>query len=167
MRRPEWFQPLDSVSEWLGFLGGFAVLGLLVVLIGGGMWSPIPSWSCIRLSDTCMASVYRVRNDTASAVVLRECAHRCGPRDLRFPERVEVPPGQMTRKSVDEVVATVPFIHLHERDWWEVRSRTGSLIGCLVLAGHRHGRTGENNVVAVSSSGPCGVDAPATPPEPA
>jgi hypothetical protein len=115
-----------------------------------------------------MESVYRVRNDTASPVVLRECAHRCGPRDLRFPERVEVAPGQLTTKSVDEVVATVPvpLIHLHERDWWEVRSRTGSLIGCLILAGRRHGRTGENNIVAVSSAGPCGVDAPATPSEP-
>ena len=35
--------------------------------------------SCIRMSDSCMASVYRVRNDTTSPVVLRECAHRALP----------------------------------------------------------------------------------------
>ena len=120
------------------------------------------------MSDTCLWSVYRVRNDTASPVVLRECAHRCGPRDLRFPGRIDVAPAQLTAKSVDEVVATVPvpFFHVHDRHWWEVRSQTGSLIGCLILASRPQGRTGESVTVVVSSAGPCGVDAPATPPEP-
>jgi hypothetical protein len=170
MRRPAWFEPVDSIGEWVGFLGGFAVVCCVVAVAATGAWSPrslIPSMSCIRMSDSCMASVYRVRNDTTLPVVLRECAHRCGAGDLRYPGRVRVAPGQVTAKSVDVVVTAVPFVNLHVRDWWEVRSPAGHLLGCFVLAGHRHGNTGENNVIVVSASGPCGTDAPATPALPA
>jgi hypothetical protein len=39
IRRPSWFEPLDSVGEWIGFLGGLvvavAVIAFVVLLVKG------------------------------------------------------------------------------------------------------------------------------------
>jgi hypothetical protein len=167
MRRPVWFEPINSAGEWIGFLGGLAVVCGIVVVVATGvvnLRTLIPSEACIRQSETCMASVYRVRNDTAAPVILRECDGRCAAGDYRHRRRIRVAPGELTAKSVDQVVAYFPFITLHVRDWWEVRAPNGRLLGCLVLAGH--GRRGQNNIVRVSAAGPCGKDARATPPLP-
>jgi hypothetical protein len=167
VRRPAWFEPLDSAGEWIGFLGGVATVAALAWLVLGGAWSPrdaIPNRACLRMSETCMASAYRVRNDTAGAVVLRECARRCGPRDARYPKRVVVAAGQETPATVDAVIGWVPFFGVHVRDWWEVRTSAGRLLGCLVLAGRPHGQGGERLVVAVSARGPCGRAVAPTPP---
>jgi hypothetical protein len=59
---------------------------------------------------------------------------------------VLVDAGQTTAN--DEVRALIK-----ERKWWQVETRLGQRIGCLVLDGHLHKHDGD--IVLVSSARPC------------
>jgi hypothetical protein len=104
-------------------------------------------------TDPCNWSSYRVANNTGGAVVLRECMHHCGKGDRRL-DPVAVKAGGTT--SDDAVTALVG-----DRAWWEMRSSSNQLLGCLVLDGHRHKHDGD--LVLVSSVRPCRANAPSSP----
>jgi hypothetical protein len=149
-----------------GFPGRVAVFAgaiaasVIVSLIG---------WNAVRLAegevsltelacvgdptDPCNWSSYRVENNTGGAVVLRECMHQCGKGDRRL-DPVAVRAGGIT--SDDAVTALVG-----DRAWWEMRSNSNQLLGCLVLDGHRHKHDGD--LVLVSSVGLCRADALSSP----
>jgi hypothetical protein len=161
MRRPAWFEPVDSAGEWIGLLGGIAVVCGIALLIA---WNGVrlsngdvrfSELMCIDPTDACNWSAYRVRNDTAEPVVLRECMHHCGAGDQRL-DPIAVAPGQTTANSVRDVSALVAT-----HDWWEVRLRSGRLLGCLVLDGHPHKHDGDR--VSVAGVGPCTPEARITP----
>ena len=61
VQRPSWFEPLDSVGEWVGFLGG------IVVAVGLGVF-------CFLLVRGIADSVsVSVRNDRNLAVEIIQC----------------------------------------------------------------------------------------------
>ena len=94
-------------------------------------------------TDPCNWSSYRVKNDSAVPVVLRECMHHCGSGHRRL-DPVLVKIDETT--SGDAVTALVG-----DRAWWEVRSSSNRLLGCLVLDGHRHKHDADLVVVPLSS----------------
>jgi hypothetical protein len=148
-----------GLDRWFGVVAGGAALSVVVAVI---------SWNAVRLAqgnvsvsellcvdptEACNWSSYRVRNDTAAPVVLRECMHHCGLGDQRL-DPVFV--GSKATTSDDAVTALVG-----SRNWWEVRTAAHRSLGCLVLDGHRHKRDGY--LVLVSSREPCSPGAPSTP----
>ena len=79
--------------------------------------------------------VTAVRNDVGTPVVLR---------DVGGGDPIRVDPGATT----DE-----PFAPIRDDETWEAKTPSGSLLGCLVLYGHRHKRDGDR--IAVSAAGSC------------
>jgi hypothetical protein len=160
MGRPAWFEPVDSVSEWLGLVGGIVVTCGLIAL--GGLIAhdvatgdvTVDELLCFKPGELCRYSVYRVRNDTVAEVYLRWCLHHCGEGDRRG-NPIDVAPGQVTANDPNGVTAILSSLN-----WWEVRSSSGRVLGCLVLDGHHHKRDGD--LVLVSALGPCDPGAPAT-----
>ena len=110
--------------------------------------------TCIDPTDPCNVSTYRVRNDINQLVVLRECMHHCGRDDRRL-DPITLPPGETTPDTVAAVTALVG-----SRAWWEVQSRSGHALGCLVLDGHPVKRNGF--LVDVSDLERCTLPAPST-----
>jgi hypothetical protein len=154
MRKPSWFVSPDSLGEWVGLLGGIAVLAGVVALIGWNMVRLIDgkttfaALTCVDPTDPCNWSNYRVVNDSDVAVVLRECEDRCKSGDRRlYP--IFVPAGTVTSNSGYQPKALVGA-----RNWWEVQTVSGRQIGCLVLNGHPLKHDGD--VVRVSSVQRCG-----------
>ena len=159
MRRPEWFQAVSGWSDWVGFSGGLLVIvGLIALFLSPGLRSDGVAFfslpDCLDPTGACKWSAYRVRNDTLSPVVLRECFHHCELTDERG-DPIVVASGAVTRDDVFQVSALVA-----ELDWWEVRSQSRRRLGCLVLDGHTHKYDGD--IVLVSSAGLCWPGAPAT-----
>ena len=161
MQRPSWFEPVDSLGEWIGLVGAAVLACAIASLIA---WNAvrvakgdvtISELTCLDPTDACNWSAYRVRNDTGVPVVLRECMHHCGSGDRRL-DPIDIAPGHMSPNDVRHVSALVG-----DRAWWEVRTQSGRLLGCLVLDGHRHKRDGDR--VVVSAAAPCHADAPTTP----
>jgi hypothetical protein len=150
-KRPPWFEPLRGPGDWVGFLGGvlvaaavLAVLAWNVVRLAEGKVT-VSELACVDPTDPCNWSSYRVLNDTAAPVSLRECDDRCQRVDRRL-EAVILPPDAMT--DSDRVTALVA-----SREWWELRTMSGRLLGCIVLDGHPHKHDGD--LVRVSSHAPC------------
>ncbi len=150
-RRPSWFEPVGGPGEWVGFLGGVLVVAAVLALLG---WNVVrlaegkvsaSELACVDPTDPCNWSTYRVLNDTAAPVSLRECDDRCQRVDRRL-EAVVVPSGAIT--DGEQVRAVVG-----SREWWEVRSLSGRLLGCMVLDGHPDKHDGD--LVRVSSRAPC------------
>ena len=149
-----------SFSGWAALFAGTVAACAVLSLIG---------WNAVRLAkgqvslsdlacvgdptDPCNWSSFRVENDTGRPVILRECMHHCGGGDRRL-DPVAVRTGEMT--SDDAVTALVG-----DRAWWEVRSSSNQLLGCLVLDGHRHKHDG--NLVLISAVQPCRTNAPSSP----
>jgi hypothetical protein len=151
LKRPSWFHPVRGPGEWVAFLAGIALIPAFLALVA---WNVVrladgqetfSELVCVDPTDPCNWSSYRVLNDTGAAIVLRECDDRCQHVDRRL-EAIVVPPGATT--VGEEVRATV-----ESRNWWEVRTQSGRLLGCLVLDGHAHKRDGD--VVRASSLAPC------------
>ena len=145
----------------LALLGGILVACAIGALIG---WNAVrlakgqvslSELACVDPTDPCNWSTYRVENDMAEPVVLRECLHHCGSGDRRL-DPVFVGIGRTSR---DVLTASIG-----SRAWWEVRSTSHRLLGCLVLDGHQHKQDGA--VVVVSSAEPCSADAASTPTRP-
>lgn len=154
MRRPSWFEPLDSVGEWIGFIGGIAVVcGIAAMFVFDG--DGVSQLLCWEPGDSCGYSVYRIRNDLDQPIVVRECMHHCGTGDQRL-DPIAVPAGRVTQNSF---LAVSAIVGLH--DWWEVKSASGEVLGCLVLDGHAHKHDGD--LVVVSAAGPCTPQAAVTP----
>jgi hypothetical protein len=156
MQRPEWFAPPKGLGDWVGFVGGIVVAVCVLAFIG---------WTGVRLAqgsvrfeelycgfdptDPCNYSVYRVRNDTNRAVLLGECDERCQGAD-RGREPILIEAGGITGSRDYEV--KVP---IQERAWWQVETRSGQRIGCLVLDGHPHKHDGD--IVLVSAAQRCSM----------
>jgi hypothetical protein len=156
MRRPSWFEPVDSVGEWIGLLGGLLALGGIValVVVGGINWKATSAFlDCPSPLDSCNWSAYRVRNDTSRIVVLRECENWCEAGDQLY-DPVRLEPGSLS--STDAVIANV-----NSRAWWEVKRLSGRQLGCLVLNGYSTRHNGE--LVLVSAARPCSPTQPTTP----
>jgi hypothetical protein len=152
--RPRGFP--GRVALFAGTFAACAVLSLIgwnAVRLAKGQVS-LSDLACLGdPTDPCNWSSYRVKNDSAVPVVLRECMHHCGSGDRRL-DPVLVKIDETT--SGDAVTALVA-----DRAWWEVRSSSNRLLGCLVLDGHRHKHDGD--LVVVSSVQPCRVNSPTTP----
>jgi hypothetical protein len=145
---------------WAALCAGTFAASAVLSLVG---------WNAVRLAsgqvslsdlacvgdptDPCNWSSYRVQNDTDAPVVLRECMQSCARGDRRL-DPVSVKTGEVT--SGHAVTALVGG-----RAWWEVRSSSNHLLGCLVLDGHRHKQDGD--LVRVSFVQPCRANAPMTP----
>jgi hypothetical protein len=151
MRRPSWFEPLDSAAEWIGFLGGIAVFSAVVAVLVSGRVD-LSELSCWEPADSCSYSVYVVRNDLDASIVLRECLHQCGAGDRRLGV-VSIEAGGVEKREVAAPVG----VHV----WWEVASARRRVLGCLVLDGHAHKH--DDDSVRVSSLGACTTTASVTP----
>jgi hypothetical protein len=104
-------------------------------------------------TDPCNWSSYRVKNDSAVPVVLRECMHHCGSGDR--------PLDPVLVKIDETTLGDAVTAQVAGRAWWEVRASSNRLLGCLVLDGHRHKHDGA--LVVVSSVQPCRMNSPTTP----
>jgi hypothetical protein len=160
MRRPAWFEPVDSVGEWIGLLGGLLAACALVAL-GGLIARDLASGAttfdellCFKPGEPCRYSVYRVRNDTGAPVEIRWCLHHCGEGD-RKGVGIPIAPGGTTVNDEHGVQAIISNLN-----WFELRAESGSVLGCLVLDGHPHKHDGD--LVVVSDVAPCRNDAKAT-----
>jgi hypothetical protein len=162
IKRPSWIAPVEGVGDWVGLSVGFVVVCAIIALV---TWNVVrlsegkvtlDDLACIDPTDSCNFSKYRVQNDTTRPVVLRECSHHCGEGDRRL-DPIDVAAGGLTPD--DEFSGVTALVG--KRAWWEVRTRTGQLLGCLVLDGHPHKRDGD--LVAISAARPCGTHAAATP----
>jgi hypothetical protein len=135
----------------LAFLSGTALSAAVLALVAWNILRladgqvTFSQLACVDVTDPCNWSSYRVLNDTRAPIILRECDDRCEHVNRRL-GAIVVAPGTTT--AGEEVRATVA-----SRDWWEVRTRQGRLLGCLVLDGHLHKHDGD--VVRVSSASPC------------
>lgn len=153
------FPPGRGLGRWVGLLGGLVVACAILALIGWNVVRlaegqvSVSELACIDVTDPCNYSSYSVKNDAALPVVLRECMHHCGRGDRRL-DPVSIDVARTT--SNDAVTALVG-----SRAWWEVRSSSNHLLGCLVLDGHQHKHDGD--VVVVSSVQPCRAHASSTP----
>jgi hypothetical protein len=132
------------VRDWIGYLARIAAgLAVFASIAAIGQYMDrhditVSEAICgFDASDPCNYSSYRVRNDIGAPVVLNV--------DEGYPIRLD--PGATT----DEPSAVV-----RERETWEVRTPSGSLLGCLVLSGHRHKRDGDR--LSVSGAGSCRND---------
>jgi hypothetical protein len=147
---PGWAAPLAAVIAACAIL---SLIGWNAVRLAKGQVS-LSDLACVGdPTDPCNWSTYRVENNTGGPVVLRECMHHCGRGDRRL-DPVAVRAGETT--SDDSVIALVG-----DRAWWEMRSSSNQLLGCLVLDGHRHKHDGD--LVLVSSVRPCSASAPSSP----
>ena len=161
MESRTWIVRPHGLGGWLAFIGGLLVAAALLSLIAWNIWrlaegKVTPNeLACVDPTDPCNWSAYRVHNDTPTPVVLRECQHHCGKGDNLL-DPVSVTPGRTTGSDVYGVSATVGA-----RDWWQVQSPAGAVLGCLVLDGHPHKRDGD--LVDVSAATPCREDAASTP----
>jgi hypothetical protein len=155
MQRPEWFEPPHGLGDWIGLLLGTLVAAGILAVIGWGVARlaegkiTFSEATCIDFTDPCNWSSYRVVNDLNKPIVLRECDDHCQAGDGRS-DSILVEAGTMTRNDVYEVRASIKG-----RDWWQVESRTGRQIGCLVLDGHPHKHDGD--IVLASSAQPCAL----------
>jgi hypothetical protein len=144
------------VAPFAGAIAASAVLSLIgwnAVRLAKGEVSP-SDLACVGdPTDSCNWSSYRVENNAGGPVVLRECMHHCGKSDRRL-DPVAVRAG---RTTLDDAVTAL----VGDRAWWEMRSNSNQLLGCLVLDGHRHKHDGD--LVLVSSVGLCRADALSSP----
>ena len=162
MRRPSWFEPVDSVAEWIGLIGGLVAM-LAIIGLGGVIVRDLANGTttvgellCLKPGEPCRYSFYRVRNDTDEAVEVHWCSHHCGKGDDWVGPTVFAAPGQTTASDFDGVLAMTAG-----KTWWEVRTGSGRRLGCFALDGH--GRKRDGAVVRVSDVEPCSPGQDATP----
>jgi hypothetical protein len=86
-----------------------------------------------------------MQNDTASAVIIKQCDANCDS----FHERDELLPGASVRVNTSDDVA----------NWWLVADPSGPTIGCLPL---RYGHTVDVLVVKISDYAACPAETSAS-----
>lgn len=151
MRRPSWFEPVDSVGEWVGLLGGICVLALIAILIVKGVqgFDGLPSVKSL-------IGVRRVRfaNDLSRPVVLAMCRSDHSAICEHPYERVRIGAGRAT------VQVTLAGVHAE----WAVEDIAGHPLRCVIL--HWNGHTNSTSVVRLSTAPswkrPCSRDTEAT-----
>jgi hypothetical protein len=155
-------EPVDSFGEWFGFVGGILVLAAIIALVAWNIGRlntgkvTLSELTCIDPTDPCNWSSYQVRNDTSRPVVLRECLHHCGDGDSRG-DPIQIEPRAVSPNDVYRGASAT----VGDRAWWEVRTTSARLLGCLVLDGHAHKHDGD--LVVVSSARSCSSDQMDTP----
>src|SRR5262249_43345440 len=134
LRMPEGFRRPDSVGDWIGFVVGLVIMAAIAAAILGmaGLFAFTVASGRMSLGDAlcspgdpCRFTTYRVRNDTGRPVLVSECAHHCGPGD-------EILRSNGTSIAAGGAGGTVST-HVYDREWWEVSTKAGRQLGCLVL----------------------------------
>ena len=116
MRRPTWFEPLDSVGEWIGFLGGLVALFLLGSLIAAG----IEGFPATNHSD---GFPVRFQNDLGQPTILALC-HSDHSAICEHP---------YYRDRISSGGATEENISTDLRTEWAVEDANGKPLRCIVL----------------------------------
>jgi len=157
-------EPLDSVSEWLGLIGGLLFVSVFVALIGAVGFRLTSASHVARAldqvtcgldpTDPCNWSLVVVKNDTHAAVLLEPCEHHGGEGDHCGPP-IAVPRGARSTRDQYEGVQALTGTRT-----WVAIVQSGRRLGCLVLDGHSTKRDGD--LVLASEARGCGNSATPT-----